>query len=119
MQNELSFDRFHKNAGQIYRIASNFGDSKSADNSAGMPAGLKAELPVIKNTVRIGKSTPILFEFGNKKLIQKLISGSDGEREDWLNIINIQCMLMYTDKGGSVNHRCKKRFFTFFIFFKN
>ena len=39
VQNELSFDRFHKNAGQIYRIASDFGDSKSAANSAGMPAG--------------------------------------------------------------------------------
>ena len=30
VQNELSYDKFHKNAGQIYRIACDFGDSKTA-----------------------------------------------------------------------------------------
>ncbi|MDB4999027.1 MAG: MacB-like core protein [Mucilaginibacter sp.] len=85
VQNELSYDKFHKNAGQIYRIASNFGDSKSADNSAGMPAGLKAELPVIKNTVRIGKSTPILFEFGNKKFEEKQVFYADSS---FLNVFS-------------------------------
>ena len=36
--NELSFDKFHKKAGEIYRVVSDFGDSKTAANSAGMPA---------------------------------------------------------------------------------
>ncbi|WP_295720789.1 ABC transporter permease [Mucilaginibacter sp.] len=69
VQNELSYDRFHKNADQIYRITSEFGDSKSGANSAGMPAGLKAEMPVIKNTVRLGQSqsATTLFETNNKK----------------------------------------------------
>src|ERR1700754_1945887 len=40
VQNELSFDKFNKNAGQIYRVVSDFGDSKMSANSAGMPAGL-------------------------------------------------------------------------------
>jgi putative ABC transport system permease protein len=77
LQNELSYDKFHKNAGQIYRVVSDFGDSKSADNSAGMPAGLKAELPVIKNTVRLGKSTPTLLETGSKKFEEKRVFYAD------------------------------------------
>ena len=67
VQNELSYDKFHKNAGQIYRIASDFGDSKSAANSAGMPAGLKAQMPVVKNVVRIQPANTTLLETGAKK----------------------------------------------------
>jgi ABC-type antimicrobial peptide transport system permease subunit len=67
VQNELSYDKFHKNAGQIYRVSSDFGDSKSAANSAGMPAGLMAEMPVVKNTVRIRPANTTLFETGARK----------------------------------------------------
>src|SRR6195952_2037456 len=77
VQNELSFDKFHKHAGQIYRIASDFGDSKSAANSAGMPAGLKAEMPVIKNIVRLAQSPSTLLETGNKKFEEKRIFYAD------------------------------------------
>jgi putative ABC transport system permease protein len=77
VQNELSYDKFHKNAGQIYRIASDFGDSKTAANSAGMPAGLKAEMPVIKNTVRLGQSTATLLETGNNKFEEKGVVYAD------------------------------------------
>src|ERR1700712_2400186 len=77
VQNELSYDKFNKNADQIYRITSDFGDSKSAENSAGMPAGLKAEMPVIKNTVRLGQSTSTLLEAGNKKFEEKRIFYAD------------------------------------------
>ena len=67
VQNELSYDKFHKNAGQIYRVVSDFGDSKSAANSAGMPGGLKAEIPAVKNMVRIQPCNTTLLETGNKK----------------------------------------------------
>lgn len=67
VQNELSYDKFHKNAGQIYRVASDFGDSKSAANSAGMPAGLMGEMPVVKNAVRIRPANTTLLETGTKK----------------------------------------------------
>ena len=67
VQNELSYDKFHKNANQVYRIVSGFGDSKSAANSAGMPGGLKAELPVVKNMARIQPANTTLLEAGNKK----------------------------------------------------
>jgi putative ABC transport system permease protein len=67
VQNELSYDKFHKNAGQIYRISCDCGDSKTVGTPAGMPAGLKAEMPVIKNTVRIKPANTTLLEAGNKK----------------------------------------------------
>ena len=82
VQNELSYDKFHKNAGEIYRIASDFGDSKSAANSAGMPGGLKAELPVVKNTVRLGQSTATLLETGNRKFEEKRVFYADASFMD-------------------------------------
>ena len=82
VQNELSYDKFHKNAGQIYRIASDFGDSKSAANSAGMPAGLKAEMPVVKNAVRIQPSNTTLLETGNKKFEEEGVFYADASFMD-------------------------------------
>jgi ABC-type antimicrobial peptide transport system permease subunit len=78
VQNELSYDKFHKNAGQIYRINSDFGDSKTAASSAGMPGGLKAEIPVVKNTVRLypGYSS-ILFEAGSRKFQEEHVFYAD------------------------------------------
>jgi putative ABC transport system permease protein len=67
VQNELSYDKFHHNAGQIYRITANLGDSKTAGTPAGMPAGLQAQIPAIKNTVRIEPVNLMLLETGNKK----------------------------------------------------
>ena len=77
VQNELSYDKFHKNAGQIYRIASDFGDSKSAANSAGLPAGLQAQMPLIKNTVRVVESNSTLLETGSKKFDEKRVLYAD------------------------------------------
>jgi len=82
VQNELSYDKFHKNAGEIYRIACDFGDSKTAANSAGMPGGLKAELPVVKNTVRLGQSTATLLETGGKKFEEKRVFYADASFMD-------------------------------------
>ena len=67
VQNENSYDKFHTNANQLYRINTQFGTTKYAANSAGMPAALKAEIPVIKNTVRIGVTDGDLFTIGAKK----------------------------------------------------
>ena len=77
VQNELSYDRFHKNAGQIYRITVNASDFEAAVNPAGMPAGLQAEMPQIKNTVRLSHISSNLFEVGNRKFEEKRVFYAD------------------------------------------
>jgi putative ABC transport system permease protein len=71
VQHELSYDRFHKNADHIFRITCNASDFKAAVNPAGMPAGLKAELPAVRNFVRLSHLTTTLFEAGENKFEEK------------------------------------------------
>jgi ABC-type antimicrobial peptide transport system permease subunit len=82
VQNELSYDKFHKNAGQIYRIACDLGDSKTVGTPAGMPAGLQAEMPVIKNIVRIQPANTMLLETGNKKFQEERVFYADASFMD-------------------------------------
>jgi putative ABC transport system permease protein len=77
VQNELSYDRFHTNADQIYRITVSAGDFKAAVNPAGMPAGLQAEMPQIKNTVRLSHYSTNLFEIGTRKFEEKKVLYAD------------------------------------------
>jgi len=79
VRGELSYDNFQKNAAQTYRLTSDFGDLKVAVNPAGMPATLKAKLPVIKNTVRLTTSdlSTVLLEAGNKKFEEKNAAYAD------------------------------------------
>src|ERR1700754_4497021 len=77
VQNEQSYDKFQKNAGQIYRIAGDFGDLKAAINTEGMPAGLKAELPVVKDYTRLSLASTVLFEAGNSKFEEKRVFYAD------------------------------------------
>ncbi|HTR30383.1 MAG TPA: ABC transporter permease [Puia sp.] len=76
-QNERSYDKFQKNAGQIYRIAGDFGDLKAAINTEGMPAGLKAELPVVKDYARLSLPSTVLFEAGSRKFEEKRVFYAD------------------------------------------
>ena len=73
VQDERSYDRFHTNADQTYRVLASAGDFKAAVNPAGMPAGLKKEMPQIKNTVRLSKPSTELFEVGEKKFEEKRV----------------------------------------------
>lgn len=77
VQNELSYDRFHKNANEIYRITGNAGDFKAAVNCAGMPAELKARMPVVKNYVRLSHPSTNVFEVGTRKFEEKNIFYAD------------------------------------------
>jgi putative ABC transport system permease protein len=78
VQNEKSYDSFHKNAEQIYRITCDLGDSKSVGTPAGMPGALKTEMPAIKNTVRIVPAFPsVLLDFGGKKFEEKRVFYAD------------------------------------------
>ena len=82
---ELSFDRFHVNGNQIYRITSNAEGFKTAVSSAGMASGLKSEIPDIKNSVRLIKSTGNLFEVGDQKFQEKRVFYADST---FLNIFS-------------------------------
>ena len=71
VQNELSFDRFHKNAREIYRLTASAGDFNAAVSPAGMAGGLKQVMPVIKGYTRLSHPSTILLENGNRKFQEK------------------------------------------------
>ena len=71
VQNELSFDRFHKKANEIYRLTASAGDFKAAVSPAGMGGGLQQQMPVIKNYVRFSHPTSILLEIDKRKFEEK------------------------------------------------
>jgi putative ABC transport system permease protein len=71
VQNELNYDRFNANADKLYRLTCSAGDFKAAVSPAGMAAGLQAEMPEIKATVRLSKPTTNLFEVGTRKFEEK------------------------------------------------
>src|ERR1700744_820486 len=78
VQHELSYDRWHEHAGQTYRITVTASeDFKAAGNPAGMPEGLQAEMPEIKNTVRLSHPGTHLFETGNRKFEEKRVFYAD------------------------------------------
>lgn len=77
VQNELSYDRFNKNANEIYRIVARAGDFKAAINPAPMVADLQAKMPTIKNTVRLTQSSANVFEVGDRKFEEKRIFYAD------------------------------------------
>jgi putative ABC transport system permease protein len=68
---EWSFDRFHANAGQIYRVyrdeSSTQADSTSALTPPPMAAALKADFPDIIRATRFGYWRKPLVSYGEKK----------------------------------------------------
>ncbi|MGZ5135246.1 MAG: ABC transporter permease, partial [Flavitalea sp.] len=75
--NELSYDRFHKNANEIYRITADAGDFSAAVNCAGMPAELRAKIPAVKSFVRLSHPATTLFETGTRKFEEKHVFYAD------------------------------------------
>jgi len=85
VQNELSYDRFHPRADQIFRLTCSAGDFRAAVSAAGMAPGLKSELPQIKNGVRISKWIHMLFEVGEKKVEEKRVIYADSNFLDFFS----------------------------------
>lgn len=77
VQNELSYDRLHKNANEIYRITAKAGDFDAAVNCAGMPPELKLRIPAVKNYVRLSHPAANVFEAGTRKFEEKNVFYAD------------------------------------------
>lgn len=89
VQNELSYDRFHANATEIYRLTDNAEDFKAAVTPAGMAAGLQSQMPEIKATVRISKPSNTLLETGNRKFEEKNVFYVDS---NFLKVFSFQLL---------------------------
>jgi len=72
VQNELSYDKFHKNAGTIYRVSAG-GEA----NSGPMVPELKANIPAIKNFVRFSQRTTTVFATGTKMFEERSVFYAD------------------------------------------
>ena len=67
VNNEISYDRFHSNANEIYRLTADAGNGfKAAVSPAGMVAQLPDEIPEIESFVRLSLPFESLFEVDNK-----------------------------------------------------
>lgn len=71
VKHESSYDRFHKNAKDIYRLTATVSDFDVAVTPAPVAPELQATIPYIKNYVRVANFGPHFFEYGKKKFEEK------------------------------------------------
>src|SRR5688572_16327114 len=82
VQDEFSYDRFHRNANSIYKINSHLGTGADEQVWEGSPAPLaifcKQSIPEVVNAVRIENvNGPLLFKYGNKKFTESNLACVD------------------------------------------
>jgi ABC-type antimicrobial peptide transport system permease subunit len=74
IQNELSYDEFHKNKDRVYEVWNHITvDGKiSCWNSVSAPLAriLEKDLPEVERAVRVASDDPLLLSVGDKKIIQ-------------------------------------------------
>ena len=80
VQNELSYDGFHSNAKNIYKINSHLGSGKSEQVWDGSPAPLAIfakSVPGVVNEVRVMGRSPLLLSNGKTKILETSIAYVD------------------------------------------
>jgi len=82
VKDEYSYDGFHKNADNIYKVNSYLGDGADEQAWEGAPAPIavfcKQSIPEVVNEVRIDNvNEPLLFKYADKKFIEKGIACVD------------------------------------------
>jgi putative ABC transport system permease protein len=83
---ELSYDKYHKNADQIYRVAS-FAQEPDKLNRwpfgpAPLGAALKADYPVVQNFVRLYANGRVAFRQGEKRFYEEDVYAADSTMFD-------------------------------------
>ena len=99
VQNELSYDRFHANAAELYRLTDNAEDFKAAVTPAGMGAGLQSEILEIKAVVRISKPASVLFEEGTSKFQENRVFYVDS---NFLHVFSFK--LLQGDRNSALSN---------------
>jgi putative ABC transport system permease protein len=81
VQNELSYDKFHRNANNIYKINSHLGTGTSAQVWDGAPGPLlifSKQLPEVVNAARVNEiSEQLLFKYQDKKFKESKLAFVD------------------------------------------
>lgn len=77
IQYELSFDKFHDNAGRIFRVVAEFEDEIPADNFAGTPAPLgeaiRNDIPEVTDYVRFGSLGRTLVSYEKEQFWEEIV----------------------------------------------
>src|SRR6185369_7097498 len=76
VQDELSFDRFHHNSENIYKLNSHISTGSDAQVWSGAPAPLtvmaRQKIPEVVNTVRVrDRWEGVLLAYGDKKIFER------------------------------------------------
>ncbi|MDO5973762.1 ABC transporter permease [Flavivirga jejuensis] len=83
---ETSYDKFHTNANQIYRLTVDAGsDFKAAVSPAGMASGLQDIIPEIESTMRLSPPITALFEANNLKFEEQHVFCADANFLEMFN----------------------------------
>ncbi len=98
VQDELSYDQYHKNAERIYRVLHAYRAGDAAENSSApaaedyqvwgnSPVGpaLAADFPEIEEMVQFDSPSNLLFEFGDKRFQEKKVRYMDSTAFELFN----------------------------------
>jgi putative ABC transport system permease protein len=81
VQDEMSFDRFHDNAGSLFRVEQDQSGRQGKFHvnvtPYGMAAALKAEIPEVRETTRWARSETLLVRHGDKAFYENRIAAVD------------------------------------------
>lgn len=78
VQSELSYDKFHKNAAQLYRVTWDVDGLTLTAAPTGMAAAIKAQMPAVKNIVRVDAlDRSHLFEANNRTFVENKLIYTD------------------------------------------
>jgi putative ABC transport system permease protein len=74
VQDELGFDRFHQNAGSLFRV-----ERENRNSSTPYPFGpaIKAEIPEIANVTRVGNPGTVFVQAGEKSFYEQSFQAVD------------------------------------------